>query len=183
MVQQLVALVSPAAAAPGSTATSASGGVPDGGGRRPLLLALLRLLHNLSFSEGLRAQMVAAGLIARATALLQADLVAGGSGGSGDSGGGGEGPPLRALVLGLLYHLSLQDRHRSMFLYTGGCGSAGSGQPALCSPPPLGCWPCWRAPPSLSLLAPPQTPSPRCMPCWWRPPPRWLPLRPSWPPC
>lgn len=30
-----------------------------------------------------------------------------------------EGPYLLTLVLGLLYHLSLQDKHRSMFLYTG----------------------------------------------------------------
>jgi hypothetical protein len=29
------------------------------------------------------------------------------------------GPFLQTLVLGLLYHLSLQDKHRSMFLYTG----------------------------------------------------------------
>ena len=132
VVPQLVALVAPTAAAapgaPGARASSGGGGVVDGSGvRGQLSLAVLRLLHNLSFSEGLRAQMVAAGLIARATALLQADLSASSASGNGGGGGGGgaEGPPLRALVLGLLYHLSLQDRHRSMFLYTGAPGRGG----------------------------------------------------------
>lgn len=89
--------------------------VPGDGG--PLLASVLRLLHNLSFDEGMRQQMVDAGMIAKAAALLKADEL--------QLGGGSElaeGPPLRQLALGLLYHLSLQDKHRSMFLYTGRLG-------------------------------------------------------------
>ena len=120
---------------PGSCATSGGG---DGDGQKGdvrLLSSILCLLHNLSFDEGMRQQMVEAGLIAKAVELLKAEALDGSSAaGGGSSGGthggrssgtanssssGGQGPPLRQLALGLLYHLSLQDRHRSMFLYTG----------------------------------------------------------------
>lgn len=103
--------------------------VPGDGG--PLLASVLRLLHNLSFDEGMRQQMVDAGMIAKAAALLKADdLQLGSSGG----GAPAEGPPLRQLALGLLYHLSLQDKHRSMFIYTGGLhGGAGGGSMASCA--------------------------------------------------
>lgn len=109
--------------------------VPGDGG--PLLASVLRLLHNLSFDEGMRQQMVDAGMIAKAAALLRADELQFGSSSAGGGGGGGspaEGPSLRQLALGLLYHLSLQDKHRSMFIYTGGLhGGAGCGSTASCT--------------------------------------------------
>jgi hypothetical protein len=124
LVGQLVALVAAAGRGEGS-------GRCEGryGSSHPVLSSVLRLLHNLAFDEGMRQQMVAAGLIARLAGLLRLastednDVGAGISRGSvgGHGHGQGQGPPLQQLVLGLLYHLSLQDKHRSMFLYTGGC--------------------------------------------------------------
>lgn len=90
--------------------------VPGDGG--PVLTSVLRLLHNLSFDEAMRQQMVDAGMIAKAAALLKAGAPGGGSGG-GDGTAAADGAALRQLAVGLLYHLSLQDKHRSMFLYTG----------------------------------------------------------------
>lgn len=72
--------------------------VPSDGGE--LLRSVLRLLHNLSFDAEQRLEMVSAGLIPRAVGLLA------------------QPEPIRQLALGLLYHLSLEDKHRSMFLYT-----------------------------------------------------------------
>ena len=123
VVGQLVALV--AAVSPGECG---EGCASSNGSSHPVLSSVLRLLHNLSFDEGMRQQMVAAGLIARLAGLLRIvsidDSDAGAGIGAGSAReqaqGQGQGPPLRQLVLGLLYHLSLQDKHRSMFLYTGG---------------------------------------------------------------
>lgn len=119
-----------------------TGMLPGDGGM--LLTSVLRLLHNLSFDEGMRAQMVAAGLITKAADLLKAGTLRSSSGSAnggslgaagpawqqqlqqrqqqqqqGGQGAASEGQPVRQLVLGILYHLSLQDKHRSMFLYTG----------------------------------------------------------------
>ena len=135
--------------------------VPGDGG--PLLASVLRLLHNLSFDEGMRQQMVDAGMIAKAAALLKADeLQLGGSGGGGEL---AECLPLRQLTLGLLYHLSLQDKHRSMFLYTGRLGGFAGALDLAEGQRVTGCRfvRCPAVPHSLVL----QTPSPRCMLCCW----------------
>ncbi|GAB4815647.1 hypothetical protein N2152v2_002693 [Parachlorella kessleri] len=66
-----------------------------------LLASVLRLLHNLAFDEEQRLQMVNCGLIPKAVGLIR--RVAG---------------KVQPLVLGLLYHLSMEDKYRSMFLYT-----------------------------------------------------------------
>lgn len=146
--------------------------VPGDGG--PLLASVLRLLQNLSFDEGMRQQMVDAGMIAKAAALLKADelQLGGGSGSSSSAGDHADGPPLRQLALGLLYHLSLQDKHRSMFLYTGRpefvlwwvdtclVPAAGSGGTA--------CWCACQFGDAFQNFLALQTPSPRCMPCCWR---------------
>ncbi|KAK9829765.1 hypothetical protein WJX72_007765 [[Myrmecia] bisecta] len=69
------------------------------GSKTVLQMAVLRLLHNLSFDGGLRDDMVRQGVIAKAVGLLRHNA-------------------LRTTVLGLLYHLSLEDRHKAIFTYT-----------------------------------------------------------------
>lgn len=99
-----------------------------------LLSSVLRLLHNLAFDDDMRQQMVAAGIITKAVDLLKEDGVCSKGSNGGGSGSGNrrpglplagqqegvilDGTAMQQLVLGILYRLSLQDRHRSMFLYT-----------------------------------------------------------------
>lgn len=64
-----------------------------------LLNVTLRLLHNLSFDTGLRSKMVQVGLLPKLTALL------------GDE-------TQRHLAMRILYHISMDDRFKSMFAYT-----------------------------------------------------------------
>lgn len=64
-----------------------------------LLNLTLRLLLNLSFDSGLRAKMVEAGLLPKLTALL------------GDENN-------RQLAMRILYHISMDDRFKGMFVYT-----------------------------------------------------------------
>ncbi|XP_026871724.2 kinesin-associated protein 3a isoform X2 [Electrophorus electricus] len=64
-----------------------------------LLSVTLRLLHNLSFDTGLRSKMVQAGLLPKLTVLL------------GDE-------TQRHLAVRILYHISMDDRFKSMFAYT-----------------------------------------------------------------
>uniref|UniRef100_A0A8C6PJ18 Kinesin-associated protein 3b n=1 Tax=Nothobranchius furzeri TaxID=105023 RepID=A0A8C6PJ18_NOTFU len=64
-----------------------------------LLNLTLRLLLNLSFDSGLRAKMVEVGLVPKLTALL------------GDENN-------RQVAMRLLYHISMDDRFRGMFVYT-----------------------------------------------------------------
>ncbi|KAM9331295.1 kinesin-associated protein 3 [Gastrophryne carolinensis] len=64
-----------------------------------LLSITLRLLLNLSFDSGLRNKMVQAGLLPKLTALL-------------------ENPNHQQIVMCILYHLSMDDRCKSMFAYT-----------------------------------------------------------------
>ncbi|EFN51738.1 hypothetical protein CHLNCDRAFT_139946 [Chlorella variabilis] len=114
-VGQLAALVPPF---PGSDGSSCAEGSAEGVSQ--LLPSVLRLLHNLSFDDAMRQQMVAAGLIAKVSALLRAPSAHTPSQQQqqGKEWVGKEGPQLPRLVLGLLYHLSLEAKNRSMFLYT-----------------------------------------------------------------
>uniref|UniRef100_A0A8C5HHT0 Kinesin-associated protein 3-like n=2 Tax=Gouania willdenowi TaxID=441366 RepID=A0A8C5HHT0_GOUWI len=64
-----------------------------------LLNLTLRLLLNLSFDSGLRAKMVEVGLLPKLTALL------------GDENN-------RQVALRILYHISIDDRFKGMFVYT-----------------------------------------------------------------
>uniref|UniRef100_A0AAZ3SSD7 Kinesin-associated protein 3 n=1 Tax=Oncorhynchus tshawytscha TaxID=74940 RepID=A0AAZ3SSD7_ONCTS len=64
-----------------------------------LLNTTLRLLLNLSFDTGLRSQMVQAGLIPKLSALLADESQ-------------------RQLCVCILYHISVDDRFKSMFAYT-----------------------------------------------------------------
>uniref|UniRef100_A0A7S0RCX9 Kinesin-associated protein n=1 Tax=Chlamydomonas leiostraca TaxID=1034604 RepID=A0A7S0RCX9_9CHLO len=64
-----------------------------------LLMSVLRLLHNLSFDSVLRDAMVKNGLIPKAVELMAA-------------------PRFQPVVLGLLYHISMDDKFKSMFTYT-----------------------------------------------------------------
>uniref|UniRef100_A0A8C7DCA4 Kinesin associated protein 3 n=1 Tax=Oncorhynchus kisutch TaxID=8019 RepID=A0A8C7DCA4_ONCKI len=64
-----------------------------------LLNTTLRLLLNLSFDTGLRSQMVQAGLIPKLSALLADESQ-------------------RQLCMCILYHISVDDRFKSMFAYT-----------------------------------------------------------------
>ncbi|XP_053185293.1 kinesin-associated protein 3-like isoform X2 [Scomber japonicus] len=64
-----------------------------------LLNLTLRLLLNLSFDSGLRAKMVEVGLLPKLTALL------------GDENN-------RQVVMRILYHISIDDRFKGMFVYT-----------------------------------------------------------------
>ncbi|KAF3858848.1 hypothetical protein F7725_012049 [Dissostichus mawsoni] len=64
-----------------------------------LLNLTLRLLLNLSFDSGLRAKMVEVGLLPKLTALL------------GDENS-------RQVALRILYHISIDDRFKGMFVYT-----------------------------------------------------------------
>lgn len=64
-----------------------------------LLNLTLRLLLNLSFDSGLRAKMVEAGLLPKLAALL------------GDENN-------RQLAMRILYHISMDDRFKGMFVYT-----------------------------------------------------------------
>uniref|UniRef100_A0A4W4EEV4 Kinesin-associated protein 3a n=1 Tax=Electrophorus electricus TaxID=8005 RepID=A0A4W4EEV4_ELEEL len=63
-----------------------------------LLSVTLRLLHNLSFDTGLRSKMVQAGLLPKLTVLLDETQ--------------------RHLAVRILYHISMDDRFKSMFAYT-----------------------------------------------------------------
>uniref|UniRef100_A0A3P9IH53 Kinesin-associated protein 3b n=1 Tax=Oryzias latipes TaxID=8090 RepID=A0A3P9IH53_ORYLA len=64
-----------------------------------LLNLTLRLLFNLSFDSGLKAKMVEVGLLPKLTALL------------GDENN-------RAVIMRILYHISMEERFRGMFAYT-----------------------------------------------------------------
>lgn len=65
-----------------------------------LLGLVLRTLQNLSFDRRLRDQMVEGGLIAKAVEILPE-------------------AQFQPVVLGLLYHISMEDRYKSLFTYTG----------------------------------------------------------------
>mmetsp|Transcript_6170 Transcript_6170/g.13429 ORF Transcript_6170/g.13429 Transcript_6170/m.13429 type:complete len:806 (-) Transcript_6170:755-3172(-) len=64
-----------------------------------LLMSVLRLLHNLSFDVQLRDDMVKNGLIPKAVELISVER-------------------FKPVVLGLLYHISMDDKYKSMFTYT-----------------------------------------------------------------
>ncbi|XP_075887419.1 kinesin-associated protein 3-like [Nelusetta ayraudi] len=64
-----------------------------------LLNMTLRLLFNLSFDSGLRAKMVEVGLLPKLTALLGVESN-------------------RQIVVPILYHISIDDRFKGMFVYT-----------------------------------------------------------------
>ncbi|KAG2428744.1 hypothetical protein HXX76_011447 [Chlamydomonas incerta] len=64
-----------------------------------LLMSVLRLLHNLSFDHGLRDDMVKHGLIPKAVELMMV-------------------PRFQPVVLGLLYHISMEDKYKSLFTFT-----------------------------------------------------------------
>lgn len=66
-----------------------------------LVMAALRLLFNLSFDQGLRDQMLKAGFVPKLVNLLKT-------------------PMFRAKTLRLLYHLSVDDRCKSMLAHTEG---------------------------------------------------------------
>ena len=68
---------------------------------QPLTNMSLRLLFNLSFDEELRDQMMCNGLVPKLVDLLKT-------------------PAFRSRTLKLLYHLSIDDRCKSMFSYTDG---------------------------------------------------------------
>lgn len=68
---------------------------------KPLITITLRFLFNLSFDSDLREQMLKCGFVPRLIALLKT-------------------PVFRAKTLKLLYHLSVDDRCKSMFTYTDG---------------------------------------------------------------
>jgi len=68
---------------------------------QPLTVDALKCLFNLSFDTGIREQIVQQGLVPRLVQLLKV-------------------PPLRARTLKVLYHLSVDDRCKSMFTYTEG---------------------------------------------------------------
>eukprot|EP00941_MAST-03F_sp_MAST-3F-sp1_P006015 g6015.t1 len=70
-----------------------------GGKNTQLSLATLRLLFNISFDPEARQIMVEQSLIPRLVGLLKQ-------------------PQFRAIVLRLMYHLSIDDRHKSFFTYT-----------------------------------------------------------------
>lgn len=64
-----------------------------------LLTCLLRLVLNLSFDPEIRAKMADAGMVPKVVELVKAPFV-------------------RDLALGVLYHLSMDDKCKSMFTYT-----------------------------------------------------------------
>ncbi|KAL0039405.1 hypothetical protein WJX79_006988 [Trebouxia sp. C0005] len=64
-----------------------------------LLMAVLRLLHNLSFDRSLKDEMVKQGLLPKVVQLVRQ-------------------MNFQQIALGLLYHISQDDRHKSMFIYT-----------------------------------------------------------------
>lgn len=68
---------------------------------QPLMHATLRLLFNLSFDAEIREQAVQIGMIPKLISLLKT-------------------PAFRARALRLLYHMSIEDRCKSMFTYTDG---------------------------------------------------------------
>ncbi|CAE7385495.1 KAP115 [Symbiodinium microadriaticum] len=68
---------------------------------QPLMHATLRLLFNLSFDAEIRDQAVQIGMIPKLISLLKA-------------------PAFRARALRVLYHMSIEDRCKSMFTYTDG---------------------------------------------------------------
>lgn len=80
--------------------------------------------------------------------------------------------PLQPLVLGLLYHLSMEDKHRSMFLYTGRQPRAGTA--SCCFP---GCLP--------RLPVPRICQGPACLRSWCTEfaGPMWAATQGSCPPC
>jgi len=64
-----------------------------------LLMAVIRLLHNLSFEASCRDAMVQAGLIPKAVELMRDGR-------------------FQPVIMGLLYHVSMEDKYKSMFTYT-----------------------------------------------------------------
>lgn len=68
-----------------------------------LLMSVLRLLHNLSFDTHMRDEMVKHGLIPKAVELMLT-------------------PRFQPVILGLLYHVSMEDKYKSMFSYTDAIG-------------------------------------------------------------
>eukprot|EP00232_Nephroselmis_pyriformis_P016886 CAMPEP_0182884136 /NCGR_PEP_ID=MMETSP0034_2-20130328/18803_1 /TAXON_ID=156128 /ORGANISM="Nephroselmis pyriformis, Strain CCMP717" /LENGTH=702 /DNA_ID=CAMNT_0025017309 /DNA_START=48 /DNA_END=2152 /DNA_ORIENTATION=+ len=64
-----------------------------------LLISVLRLLHNLSFDSGMRDDMVRNGLIPKCVELMRL-------------------PQYQQVVMALLYHISIDDKYKSMFTYT-----------------------------------------------------------------
>ncbi|KAL6765847.1 kinesin-associated protein-domain-containing protein [Haematococcus lacustris] len=64
-----------------------------------LLMSVLRLLHNLSFDGILRDAMVKNGLIPKCVELMVV-------------------PRFQPVVLGLLYHISMEDKYKSLFTYS-----------------------------------------------------------------
>mmetsp|Transcript_8017 Transcript_8017/g.22989 ORF Transcript_8017/g.22989 Transcript_8017/m.22989 type:complete len:794 (-) Transcript_8017:446-2827(-) len=64
-----------------------------------LLMAVLRLLHNLSFEVKCRDDMVKAGIIPVAVDLMRDQR-------------------FQPVIMGLLYHVSMEDKYKSMFTYT-----------------------------------------------------------------
>ena len=64
-----------------------------------LVMQTLRLLHNLSFDERLREEMARNSLIPQLVGLMKNDTY-------------------QTQVLGLLYHISIEDKNKSMFSYT-----------------------------------------------------------------
>ena len=66
-----------------------------------LVMITLRLLFNLSFDKDIREQILKCGFVPRLITLLKT-------------------PAFRAKTLKLLYHLSVDDRCKSMFTYTDG---------------------------------------------------------------
>ena len=64
-----------------------------------LLMQTLRLLHNLSFDESFREEMARNSLIPKLVGLMRDENY-------------------QQLVLGILYHMSIEDKNKSMFSYT-----------------------------------------------------------------
>ncbi|MEW5306391.1 MAG: hypothetical protein WDW36_008859 [Sanguina aurantia] len=64
-----------------------------------LLMSVLRLLHNLSFDVSLRDDMVKHGLIPKSVELMGV-------------------PRFQPVALGLLYHVSMDDKYKSLFTFT-----------------------------------------------------------------
>eukprot|EP00201_Polytomella_parva_P001957 CAMPEP_0175087588 /NCGR_PEP_ID=MMETSP0052_2-20121109/29914_1 /TAXON_ID=51329 ORGANISM="Polytomella parva, Strain SAG 63-3" /NCGR_SAMPLE_ID=MMETSP0052_2 /ASSEMBLY_ACC=CAM_ASM_000194 /LENGTH=860 /DNA_ID=CAMNT_0016359951 /DNA_START=75 /DNA_END=2653 /DNA_ORIENTATION=- len=64
-----------------------------------LLMSVLRLLHNLSFDSTLRDEMVKFGIIPKAVDMMTA-------------------PRFQPVVLGLLYHVSMEDRFKTFFTFS-----------------------------------------------------------------
>eukprot|EP00892_Ulva_mutabilis_P011239 jgi/Ulvmu1/8488/UM044_0022.1 len=64
-----------------------------------LLMAILRLLHNLAFDKSARAELVASGVVPKLVDIMQE-------------------PRFGPVCMGILYHISMDDSHKSLFVYT-----------------------------------------------------------------